>query len=247
MSPGQAAALDGRLINKFGHSPAIGTTEREIWDGGDADYTGFITVPAPVRIKVGGNAADTADGAGAREIQVQGLDGSGVLATELIVTAGASASSPTATSFSRIFRAFVTQSGTYHTSNTAAIEIETTNAETMAIIVAGEGQTQMAIYSVPLGFKAQLVGYRLIPNDTKNAAFKLFQCPNILDVAAPFTGAKRVAYEWDDVTVPIVVGHFEGPVFDELTDVWITGKMALGAAEVFSAHFDLCLIPKVDA
>lgn len=81
-----------------------------------------------MRIKAGGNAADTAAGAGAREVTLIGLDASGNVVTEAIATNGISASSATTNSFIRLYRAYVSASGTYATaaagSHTAAIVIE---------------------------------------------------------------------------------------------------------------------------
>lgn len=57
---------------KFGDNPAVGTTY-EIIESGGGVYP-WPTSAQPVRIRAGGNAADTAGGAGARSILVTGLD-----------------------------------------------------------------------------------------------------------------------------------------------------------------------------
>ena len=90
-------------VHKFGENPAVGTTEEDIWFGGG--LYNWLQSAATVRIAAGGNAADDSAGAGAREIQVEGLDSNWDEATELITTNGASASTATSTSFIRVNRA----------------------------------------------------------------------------------------------------------------------------------------------
>jgi len=68
-----------------------------------------------LRIKAGGDALDTAAGAGAREVTLQGIDELGNEVTESLATAGASASAVTTNKFIRLYRAWVSSVGRYGT------------------------------------------------------------------------------------------------------------------------------------
>lgn len=120
--PGAAsvAALDiarGRYpgvatFQRFGHNPAVPNTAFEpIWSNSGA-YA-WPTAADSFRIAAGGNAADTAAGAGARSVVVQYLDADWKIQTETLVTAGASASASSSGTAIRFIRAWVGASGTY--------------------------------------------------------------------------------------------------------------------------------------
>ena len=102
-------------IKKFGRNAAVGTSFVPIAMGG-VYQTPQGSAATALRIKSGGDANDTAAGSGARSVTLEGLDENFELATEALATAGASASSATSTTFTRLFRAYVTPdtgSGTY--------------------------------------------------------------------------------------------------------------------------------------
>ena len=99
------------LVHKFGHNAAVGTSYEPISAGG-IYRSPQVSGATAVRVKAG-NVADTAAGLGAQAVTVQGLDETGALAEETLVTAGTSASAPGTITFIRIFRAFVSASGVY--------------------------------------------------------------------------------------------------------------------------------------
>ena len=108
--------------HKFANNPSL-TTIEDVWATGGT-YAGWITYTAAVRVAAGGNAADTAAGAGARTVYIEGLDQNWAVANETVTLAGGSASSFTSTTFRRVYRAYVASTGTYHGTNTAAISIQ---------------------------------------------------------------------------------------------------------------------------
>ena len=93
-----------------------------------------------------------AGGAGAQEIEIVGVDADWNPITELVVTAGASASALTNAQFLRVNFARVTKVGTFHAFETAPIVVITTIGIPLTVIIFGESRN--GIYSVPRGFTA---------------------------------------------------------------------------------------------
>ena len=112
---------------------------------------------AYLRVRAGGNAADTADGAGARSVVLDGLDdATGAAVRHILPTAGVLASDPTEAKMLRLNRAGTT-AGTYLTdattegNNTGPVTIETTDGVAVMVIPALFGQSEQTHYAVPAG------------------------------------------------------------------------------------------------
>ena len=133
------------MLHKFGRNDGVPNGSWEF-----INLLGFTAWPlsaaTTVRVKLG-NANDTADGTGAREITVKGIDSNFNEITEAIATAGTSASSNTSASFWRIHRAWVSACGTYGAANTAAVVIENGAGGTDLIQIATESQFMAALTS----------------------------------------------------------------------------------------------------
>jgi len=213
-------------VHKFAANPDVDTTP-EFVDVVGGTYAGFLQAPAAVRVKAGGNAADTSDGAGARTIKVYGLDTNLNLAEEEITLAGASVSSPTTTQFWRIYRASVTGVGTYNAANTGAITVETTGGVVMATIGAGVGSTEMAVFTVPVGYKLLVTGMFLVVESTNSATIRMWKHENMDDVVAPMTSKKLVS-QWRDISGAFSPSIGVPWVFPEKTDVWFEAQKVSG-------------------
>ena len=190
------------IIHKFGRNTAIPTAFTPVCLGG------VYQTPQPasattLRIKAGGNAADTAAGAGAREITLVGLDETGAEVTEAVATAGASASAVTTATFMRLFRAFVSASGTYTTllvaspSHVGDIVIENgaggTDWATIDSTTLPNAQSEIGIYSLATGFTAQIMSVAVFSDSSKVTVARLFRRESILDAAAPFQAMRTLA------------------------------------------------------
>jgi len=224
---------DRSLLHKFGAQIAISTSYTPVAIGGIYP-TVQVAGALAMRVKAG-NTNDTAAGTGAREVTIQGLDETGALVSEAVATAGTSASSATSTTFIRVFRAWVSASGTYATSaagsHSADIVIEDSGgAGNWATISAADfprGQTQIGVYSVPLGWTAYIHDFHLTTSGNKPVDFLMFQRRNILETAAPYSGMRLIQemrgiqneYTFEPVN-PV------GP-YPALTDI---GFMAKGAS-----------------
>ncbi len=184
------------VVQKFGRA-TVGTTPVPIAFG-NVWQTPQVSGATPLRIKAGGNAADTAAGAGARAITLQGLDASGNEISETIVTAGASASSATSASFLRLYRAWVSSSGTYGNqysgSHVGDIVVEdSAGAADWATIDSNgfpKSQTEIGVYTVPAGKVAFILETNIQVATNKVVSVTRYERSNILETAAPYTAVR---------------------------------------------------------
>lgn len=237
------------IVHKFGRNAAVGTSFVPITLGG-VYRTKQVAGAVALRVKAGGDANDTAAGTGAREVTFQGLDETGALVEEAVATAGASASVATTTTFIRLFRAWVSSSGTYATtaagSHAADIVIEDSGgAEDWATIDATawpRGQTEIAVYSVPLTYTAFVLGITMFSDSSKTSNAVLFQRQNILETAAPYTAMREVVTLFstgNDETLLKPRSPW-GP-FPALTDIGFMGKVNTGTSEL-DVDFEILLV-----
>lgn len=229
------------MVHKFGRNSGVpnGTWEfvttlgHTVWP---------LSSDTPVRVKVG-NALDTSTGTGAREITVQGLDDSFNEVSESLVTAGASASTETSTSFWRVHRAWVSSVGTYGGANSSeAVTIEnSTGGNDIIQIEALEGQTQFGGWSTPVNKTAYLLGMHIHVDSNKTADVRVFTRDDIDDTVAPMK-SRRLQLFLDGVE-----GNFmydpRGPeiVINQKSDIWVEA-LGDGAVSEVSVDFELLVV-----
>lgn len=146
-------------LHKFGYNLDIdtGTDPEDVWSYGGT-YTGWLTTADTVFVVSSTiTAADSVGGTGARTVVVEGLDANYNLIEQIATMAG-SANDTLATTMIRVFRAYVTSTGSGLT-NATQIVIKSDEGAVMASIPAGMGQTEMAIYTIPAGYKGLLLGW----------------------------------------------------------------------------------------
>lgn len=234
------------IIHKFGSNADVGTTFEPIAEDGMYP-TPQAASATTIRVKAGGNANDTAAGSGAREVTIQGLNELGELKSEAVATAGASASSATTTTFIRVFKAWVSASGTYATSaagaHSASITLENgaggTDWATIPFSGFAFSRTSIAAYSVPLGYTAYVLNLSATVQSNKTADILFFCRENILESAAPYS-SMQLLKRW--VGVNAQIDHvFDVPLkINALSDFGFMTKAAT-TAEV-TADFDVVLI-----
>jgi len=213
--PIAAGLVDGYShINKFGFNPSIGSGAWEaVYDGSSA-YT--YTTLADVAVIASTDPADT----GAL-VEVQGLDQDYNLVVEDVAVGASSV-----TTFIRIFR--MIKKTTTNIGDVTA----TVNGIVLATILAGAGQTLMAIYTVPAGKTAYLL--KLQCNVTKNTdvQFRL--------MTKPFGGAFTVKGQFGTFGVPLEYNYPVPLVFTEKTDIEI--QVLCGNTAAAGALFDIILV-----
>jgi len=229
------------LMHKFGRNDAVPNGSWAF-----VNLLGFTAWPlsaaTTVRIKAGGNAADTAAGAGAREVTVTGVDSTLAEVSEAIATAGAGASAATTASFWRPYRAFVSSAGTYGAANTAAITIENSAGGTDLIQIATEeGQTQFGGYTIPTGKTGYLLSLHVHVDSKKITNFRMMTRADMNDAAAPMKSA-RLRLHFDGIEGSMMYTP-RAPEFSipALTDVWVEA-WGDGAVSEVSADFEVLLI-----
>lgn len=194
----------GKKEHKFGRNLAVGTSFVPVAHG-SIYRTPQVSSATQVRIKAG-NANDTAAGTGAREVYIEGLDANGLIVHETIATAGTSASSNSTYSYIRIYRAYVTSSGTYASatagSHSADIVIENSagTEDWLTIDSTGfpKGQSEVGAVSIPDG-KVAILDSLFYGADDKAKIVDLvfFKREEILETAAPYT-AMRASFSLVD-------------------------------------------------
>lgn len=237
-----------QIIHKFGHNNDTGTSFEPIADNGIYRTPQFDDATT-LRIKAGGNANDTADGTGARQIILQGLDETGAIVQDTLTTAGTSASASTTKTFLRLFRAWVSESGTYATtdqgSHAGSIIIEdSAGTEDWAYLQINdfpEGQTAISAYSVPLGKTAYILSIEIAVDSNKTATILGFKRENILKTQPPYD-AKRMFMEFGGITGQSTIKPLTpfGP-YPALTDIVFMGKMSQQSGEI-DINFEILLV-----
>ena len=240
-------------VNKFGKNASVGTSTEAIWSSG-GDYTGFVQSAVSVEV-LSSDVDDDTDGAGtnngARTIKIQGLDANWAVQTSDAVTLDGTSTVSVPGTWMRVNRAWVETVGACSTStpsttctNEGTITIRVASAgATLATIDAGQGQSEMAIYTVPAGKTAYLreIAVTVSTSANKTADVQLFQRRNV-DETSPFYG-RRVVWEEEDVSGATVELFDYSVQFPEHTDIWFTGNRADNTDAAIDADFELLLVP----
>jgi hypothetical protein len=232
--------LHAHIHHQFGRNTACGTSYTPVTDNG-VYRTPQIAGATQLRVKAGGNAADTVDGSGARSIKLWGIDDSGNEITEVISTAGASASSATSSSFIRLYHAEVHESGTYGTqsagSHAGDITIEnaagTEDWAEMLLNGFPSASTCIGSLTIPRNHVGLITSVKITvdTSGSKTMDVLLMQRKNILQTAAPYSPIVKIqeflgVVSTQDITFDI---QFKIP---ELTDIGVLAKSNSGTNAV---------------
>jgi hypothetical protein len=210
-------------INKFGYSNDVQTAST-IWDGETiyaySTSAGVVTVESDA-------SANGDDGA---IIEVQGLDASYNLVTQDITISGATGTGTT--DLIRIFRAKVKAPAAGESGNVGDIDIDIDGA-LRAKILEGNGQTLMAVYTVPAGKTAYLLNLTMSVDKNVDAIFQL--------MAQTFdNGAINVKGQFGTFGTPFDHNYPIPLRFTEKTDIEV--RADAGSTCGAGATFDIILV-----
>jgi hypothetical protein len=197
------------------------------------------TVASVVRVKAGGNAADTLAGVGAQKITVEGLGDDGLPATAVLNTLGALAGAPSTQTFLRVNRAYVSQMGSDAGEANVAkvvIEIGAGSVDVIAIDV-DQGQSESSHISIPVNKAIVGADFHAFVKATQAATSRLIRRGG--------DGIRRSQqrYFGADVTIDHD-SHLSDAARDgggNILDLWIETKATAGTTDV-SSHMSYRLV-----
>jgi hypothetical protein len=207
-------------INKFGFGAAT-TNPYTVWDG-DSDYAYPSTATTAT---VTTSLADSGF-----QVLVEGLDANYVSITETIT--GTSSGATGTEEFLRVFRASLTnQIGDSDNNSDITIRVDNKDA---AIITAGEGQTLMAVYTVPAHCTAYLENIHAAPTKKDNDTIITLK-------ARPFGGVFNTKGKFASSGDAIHYDYNVPLKFDAKTDIEVKAENQAASGDI-SALFDLIIL-----
>jgi hypothetical protein len=226
------------FIHKFGHNLDIdtGSTPETIWSAG-----GLYVFPSSAdTLKIiSSDFDDNGTGTtGALTIKVQGLDANYDAIEEDFTLNGQTAVTGNK-EFLRVYRAFVTSAGSSEYNEGVITINNSDDTLTLAEIPAEEGQTQMAVYTIPRNYKGYLTSFSGAMNKaTPSTAV-------ILEMVFRKNSVKRVkqSIAIDTTGSTSFIKYFECPLpIEEKTDIYVNAKeVSANNSGVFS-NFSIILV-----
>lgn len=210
------------LFYKVGFNPTVADTYEEI-NQSSIVYPFPITTE-PIRIRAGGNAADTAAGLGARSVLIPVLDEDWILQHVTLSTLGALASLDSPFDVVRVLDAQVASTGAYGVGNTAAILIENNPAvQLLATIGTGVSKSFLSTFSVEADKFAKIDSLMFVVSEGAAADIRFSYRERADILTAPFSPAV-VWTEFNDVTGVVPININAWPDFPEKCDMWFSAK-----------------------
>lgn len=226
-------------VFKFGFNDAVGTAEETIWDEGGV----YVYPSSAEQLTVSSSDVnDTSAGTGARTVQVFGLDGDYAEVDEIVTLNGQTAVT-TVNSYLRVFRMAVLTAGSgginagviYCGTGTVTGGVPDT---VYARITEGEGQTLMAVYTVPAGKTGLLYVFNISSFSSGNS-FVTARL-KIRNEGGVFRVQDKAILKENSITISRKFPAF----ISEKTDIEITGVASSGTIDV-SGSFEMMLAQKL--
>jgi len=220
------------MVNKFGYNGSIGSLAFEtIWETGD-DYP-WQSTAVTVDV-VSDDTNDDVAGTGARTLRIQGLDGSYNLAEETVDMDGTTTVTTTQT-FLRVFRMSVETAGSSGNNEGTITVTYTGGSDVAATITEGNGQTLMALYTIPAGYTGYLLSMNISSGQDQEMDFKFIQRDNSV-ANAGFQTKQFLNVRGGQTTVIFNAIN----VIPQKSDIYVSGKASSTSSS--SASFDLLLV-----
>lgn len=230
----EGGVLGHSVMLKFGRNPDIDTGSAEdVWEGGGV-YP-FDTTAQSLEI-VSSDGADVSNGTGARTVTVIGLDANYVAKSEVVTMTGGTAAALPGT-WMRVHRCSVATAGSGEV-NAGTLTVRIAGAGATRLVVgAGDGQTLMAVYTIPAGTTGYLYHYYVTGNATPVAP--------TMDVnlwTRTNAGVRNLKHQQAMSSGQALDYWFAIPFrITEKTDVWIRAASSVNNTDVCGG-FDLVLV-----
>jgi len=215
---------------QFGFNVGVPGSEEAITDLADGRYP-FPTGAETLSVVSDSDDDDKDAGVGARSVTIEGLDTNYEILKETIELEG-QVPVTTLGSFLRVQRAYIATAGVNNI-NDGDITISN-STDDIALILAEEGTTLMAIYTVPLGYTGYLIKFDAASAGLVTVAVRM----RIRETGKPWRTREFFTTRTNSIDL-----HFEPPLpLPQKTDVEVTGD-SFGAPAPISASFGVILVP----
>lgn len=237
-SEGKKGNIEDSVFDlKFGHSDNITTSLAPVCEG-----EVYRTPTALTSLEmVSDNANDTASGSGGQQVYVEGIGANWLVQSELVELDGLNAVA-LANQYFRIYRMFVTRSGTYANasagSHVGSISLRESGAGQLWARISNNGvfplgQSEIACLTVPKGEGMLIHDIEIHVETAKTVDIYAFRRENADDVVSPYSGIMKVFLQLHGVTERVKY-HPKAPfgVFMGAGDVGFMAKSSTGTAGV---------------
>lgn len=203
-------------INKFGYTGTDVNGTATAWDANNT--TAVYPYPASGVV----SCASTDVGDTGESIEIEGLDDNYNVVTETILVGGSGTQT-----FLRIYRARMT------TATNAGVVTINQGGNLAAQILTGNGQTLMAVYTIPAGKRGYLLKFQGSADKSTDVKFKLF--------ARTFGESFNLKGQWGTQGGNPITYDYPIPLqFEEKTDIRV--DVTTGASCGCGAIFDILLV-----
>lgn len=214
------------ICHKFGKNSSVGATMETVWSHG-----GSYTFPSEARTLSIASASENDDvgNTGATSISIEGLDANYNEIREKLNLDGTS-SVTTSKSYLRVNRAYVGGN-----TNIGKITVSH-NSLTAAVIDAGRGQTQMAVYTIPANKQGYIISF--------NGAASKSGATDLMLFRRDLNGAFRLLDELQ-LNINNMVSDKKVPLrLHEKTDLKVEATSA-SAGQTVTSNFDVVLVEEL--
>ena len=229
------------VVHKYGRNTVLASSMLPVWDGGATDLT--LPSTEAVMTCVSTSDEDAAGGDGASKITLQGLDDDYNLVSQELTLTGTTPLNTTV-KFMRLYRMFVSGLGSgsvFDDTNEGIIDCDH-GTDLMARIVAGAGQTLMAVWTTSANTKSYLTNFSasILPGTGTTA--------KTVAISLHFVGSdgiNRVKHTEGLMTTGSshVTHNFPVPLqIAEKTDVHIEAIVDSGTGNDVSASFEVIVV-----
>lgn len=230
-----------KSVYKFGKATSVGTSMVDInYLATPAVYAWLV---AATKLEVlSSDANDTFAGTGARTVYLEGMDANFNIISETVNLNG---TTPVVTvnDYLRFHRFYVNTTGTYNSTTTGPhtgnITVRVQGGGAIQGFIGSDngaplGQSQICRYTIPAGYTGYLSSCHFTIDNTKQAAFYVWQRQNDGLSAAPYY-AKRNIITFEGLVAPFQEGFHPPIKLTEKTDVWTSVRATATNTEVSCA------------